>query len=71
VHHGVRVSDGALVSAARLAHRYITDRFQPDKSIDLVDEAAARLRMQQESKPDPIDMLEREMIRKQMEIEVR
>lgn len=51
--------------------RYITDRFMPDKAIDLVDEAAARLRMQQESKPDAIDQLERELIRKQIEIEVR
>lgn len=69
VHHGVRISDVALVSAAKLASRYIQHRFMPDKAIDLIDEAASKLRMQQESKPDAIDMLERELIRKQIEIE--
>jgi len=70
VHHGVRICDGAMVAAARLAHRYMTERKMPDKAIDLVDEAAARLRMQQESKPEAIDVLERELITRQIEIEV-
>jgi len=55
LHHGVRIADSALVSAATLSNRYITDRKQPDKSIDLIDEAASRLRLQQESKPEPIE----------------
>ena len=65
----MRIADNALVAAAKLSSRYIQDRFMPDKAIDLVDEAASKLRMQQESKPDAIDMLERELIRKQIEIE--
>ncbi|TFJ80451.1 hypothetical protein NSK_008192 [Nannochloropsis salina CCMP1776] len=69
VHHGVRIADTALVAAARLADRYIQDRFMPDKAIDLIDEAASKLRMQQESKPEAIDVMERELIRKQIEIE--
>src|SRR5437879_10778538 len=56
-HHGVRIPDGAIVAAATLSNRYITDRFLPDKAIDLVDEAAARLKMQVDSKPDAIDDL--------------
>jgi len=68
LHHGVRIADGALVSAAALSHRYITDRKQPDKSIDLVDEAASRLRLQQESKPEPIWKLERTILTLQIEI---
>jgi len=68
-HHGVRISDNAIVSAARLAHRYLSERKMPDKAIDLVDEAAARLRMQQESKPEAVEILERKLIRKQMEVE--
>lgn len=68
LHHGVRIADGALVSAATLSHRYITDRKQPDKSIDLIDEAASRLRLQQESKPEPIWKLERQILTIQIEI---
>jgi ATP-dependent Clp protease ATP-binding subunit ClpB len=67
VHHGVRIRDAALVAAATLSNRYITDRFLPDKAIDLVDEAAARIRMQIESRPDEIDQLERRIL--QMEVE--
>ena len=55
LHHGVRITDGALVSAATLSHRYITDRFLPDKAIDLIDEAGSRLRMAVDSKPEAID----------------
>ena len=57
LHHGVRISDAALVSAATLSHRYITDRFLPDKAIDLMDEAASRLRMEVDSKPEELDAL--------------
>ena len=60
LHHGVRISDAALVSAATLSHRYITDRFLPDKAIDLMDEAASRLRMEVDSKPEELDALDRE-----------
>ena len=67
LHHGVRITDNALVSAANLSHRYITDRFLPDKAIDLVDEAASRRRMEVDSKPEPIDELDRRII--QMKIE--
>ncbi|MBI5501336.1 MAG: AAA family ATPase, partial [Deltaproteobacteria bacterium] len=67
VHHGIRIRDAALVAAARLSHRYITGRFLPDKAIDLVDEAASRLKMEVESLPGPIDELERQKTR--MEIE--
>jgi ATP-dependent Clp protease ATP-binding subunit ClpB len=59
VHHGVRIADGAIVAAATLSNRYITDRFLPDKAIDLVDEAASRLRMQVDSKPEELDELDR------------
>ena len=58
VHHGIRISDAALIAAARLSHRYITGRQLPDKAIDLVDEAASRLKMQIESTPEPLDVLE-------------
>ncbi len=68
-HHKVRITDGALVAAATLSHRYITDRFLPDKAIDLVDEAAARLRMQIDSKPEELDNLDREIVRMKIEIE--
>ena len=68
-HHGVRISDAALVAAATLSHRYIADRFLPDKAIDLVDEAAARLRMQVDSKPEELDALDREIVRKRIEVE--
>jgi ATP-dependent Clp protease ATP-binding subunit ClpB len=68
-HHGVRITDGALVSAATLSNRYITDRFLPDKAIDLVDEAAARLKMQVDSKPEELDSIDREIIRLKIEQE--
>src|SRR5271166_1856684 len=68
-HHKVRITDGALVAAATLSHRYITDRFLPDKAIDLVDEAAARLRMQIDSKPEELDTLDREIVRMKIEEE--
>lgn len=69
VHHGVRITDSALVAAATLSHRYITDRFLPDKAIDLVDEAAARLRMEVDSKPEELDALDRDILQKQIEVE--
>ncbi len=69
LHHGVRISDSALVSAATLSHRYITDRFLPDKAIDLVDEAASRLRMQVDSKPEELDQLDRNILQMQIEVE--
>src|SRR5690348_10668686 len=68
-HHGVRISDSAIVSAATLSHRYITDRFLPDKAIDLIDEAAARLKMQVDSKPEELDSIDREIIRRRIEQE--
>jgi len=68
-HHGVRITDSALVAAATLSHRYITDRFLPDKAIDLVDEAAARLKMAIDSKPEELDSLDREIIRLKIEQE--
>src|SRR5215211_2117178 len=66
-HHGVRITDSALVSAATLSNRYITDRFLPDKAIDLVDEAASRLRMQVDSKPEELDELDRRLMRLKIE----
>ena len=69
LHHGVRVSDNALVAAATLSSRYITDRFLPDKAIDLVDEAASRLRMEVDSKPEELDALDRDILQKQIEAE--
>ncbi len=68
-HHGVRITDGAIVSAAVLSDRYITDRFLPDKAIDLVDEAASRLRIENESMPAELDAIRREIMRLQIEIE--
>src|SRR5947209_1129769 len=68
-HHGVRITDSALVAAATLSNRYITDRFLPDKAIDLVDEAAARLKMQIDSKPEELDNLDREIVRLKIEQE--
>jgi ATP-dependent Clp protease ATP-binding subunit ClpB len=68
-HHGVRVTDSAIVSAAQLSHRYITDRFLPDKAIDLIDEAAARLKMQVDSKPEELDLIDREIVRLRIEQE--
>src|SRR5213079_490436 len=67
VHHGVRIQDSALVAAATLSHRYITDRFLPDKAVDLIDESASRLRMELDSMPTEIDQLERQIM--QLEIE--
>jgi ATP-dependent Clp protease ATP-binding subunit ClpB len=67
VHHGIRIQDSALVAAATLSHRYITDRFLPDKAVDLMDEAASRLRMELDSMPTEIDQLERRIM--QLEIE--
>ena len=66
-HHGVRIQDAALVAAATLSNRYITDRFLPDKAIDLVDEAASRLRMQVDSKPEELDNIDREIVRLKIE----
>jgi ATP-dependent Clp protease ATP-binding subunit ClpB len=68
-HHGVRITDSALVAAATLSHRYITNRFLPDKAIDLIDEAAARLKMQIDSKPEELDSLDREIVRLKIEQE--
>ncbi len=68
IHHGIRIKDEAIIAAATLSDRYITDRKQPDKSIDLIDEAASRLRLEQESKPDSIWQVERELLTKQIEL---
>ncbi|WP_025587598.1 ATP-dependent chaperone ClpB [Sphingomonas sp. UNC305MFCol5.2] len=69
LHHGVRITDGAIVSAATLSNRYITDRFLPDKAIDLMDEAASRIRMEVESKPEEIENLDRRIIQLKIERE--
>ncbi|WP_372987992.1 ATP-dependent chaperone ClpB [Marinobacter sp.] len=69
VHHGVEVTDGAIIAAAKLSHRYITDRQLPDKAIDLVDEAASQIRMEMDSKPEPLDRLERRLIQLKIERE--
>jgi ATP-dependent Clp protease ATP-binding subunit ClpB len=69
MHHGVRISDSAIVSAATLSNRYISDRFLPDKAIDLVDEAASRLRMQVDSKPEELDELDRRIVQLKIERE--
>jgi len=68
-HHGVRIADSAIVAAATLSNRYITDRFLPDKAIDLIDEAAARLKMQVDSKPEELDTIDREVVRLKIEQE--
>jgi ATP-dependent Clp protease ATP-binding subunit ClpB len=68
-HHGVRIADSAIVAAATLSHRYITDRYLPDKAIDLIDEAAARLKMQVDSKPEELDSIDREVVRLKIEQE--
>ena len=67
LHHGVRITEAAIVAAAELSHRYIADRFLPDKAIDLIDEAASRLRLQIDSLPEELDALERQI--RQLEIE--
>jgi len=69
LHHGVRITDGALVAAATLSNRYITDRFLPDKAIDLIDEAGSRLRMQVDSKPEELDELDRRILQLKIERE--
>jgi ATP-dependent Clp protease ATP-binding subunit ClpB len=69
LHHGVRITDSALVAAAQLSNRYITDRFLPDKAIDLVDEAASRLRMQVDSKPEELDAIDRDLMQARIERE--
>ena len=69
LHHGIRISDAALVAASTLSHRYITDRFLPDKAIDLMDEAASRLRLEVASTPEALDAIDREMLQKQIEAE--
>jgi ATP-dependent Clp protease ATP-binding subunit ClpB len=69
LHHGVRITDGAIVAAATLSNRYITDRFLPDKAIDLMDEAASRIRMEVESKPEEIENLDRRIIQLKIERE--
>jgi ATP-dependent Clp protease ATP-binding subunit ClpB len=69
LHHGVRITDAAIVASATLSHRYITDRFLPDKAIDLMDEAASRLRMQVDSKPEELDELDRRVMQLQIERE--
>jgi len=69
LHHGVRITDGALVAAATLSNRYITDRFLPDKAIDLIDEAASRLRMAVDSKPEALDELDRRLMQLRIERE--
>jgi len=70
VHHGVRIQDNAIIAAATLSHRYIADRFLPDKAIDLVDEAASRIKIELDSMPTEIDVLEREMMQHEMERQV-
>ncbi len=67
MHHGVRITDGAIVAAAELSHRYITDRFLPDKAIDLIDEAASKLRLEIDSMPEELDTIDRKI--RQLEIE--
>ena len=69
LHHGVRITDSAIVAAATLSHRYITDRFLPDKAIDLIDEAGARLKMAIDSKPEELDNIDREIVRRKIEQE--
>ena len=69
VHHGIRISDAAIVAAAQLSSRYITDRFLPDKAIDLMDEAASRLRMQVDSKPEALDEIDRRLVQIKIEVE--
>ena len=67
LHHGVRIADEAIIAAAELSHRYISDRFLPDKAIDLIDEAASRLRIQIDSMPEELDQIDRQI--RQLEIE--
>ena len=69
VHHGVRIQDGACIAAATMSHRYIADRFLPDKAIDLIDESASRLRMEIDSKPEELDRIDREIMQREIERE--
>lgn len=69
VHHGIRITDGAIIAAATLSNRYITDRFLPDKAIDLIDEAASRVRIEMDSKPEVIDELDRKIVQLKIEAE--
>src|SRR5207342_1988044 len=69
VHHGVEITDPAIVAAAELSHRYITDRFLPDNAIDLIDEAAAKIKIEIDSKPEVMDKLDRRMIQLKIERE--
>lgn len=69
VHHGVAITDSAIIAAAALSHRYITDRFLPDKAIDLIDEAASRIRIEMDSKPEELDTLDRQLIKMKIEVE--
>ena len=69
VHHGVDITDPAIVAAANLSHRYITDRHLPDKAIDLIDEAASRIRMEMDSKPESMEVLDRRSMQLKMEVE--
>jgi ATP-dependent Clp protease ATP-binding subunit ClpB len=68
LHHGIRISDASLISAARLSDRYISDRHLPDKAIDLIDEAASRLRMEVDSKPEELDVIDRDIMQREIEI---
>ena len=69
IHHGVEITDPAIVSAAKLSHRYIADRKMPDKAIDLIDEAASRIRLELDSKPEEMDRLDRRLMQLKMESE--
>src|SRR5690606_13985909 len=68
-HHGVQIRDSAIIAAAKMSHRYITDRQLPDKAIDLIDEAASRIKMELDSKPEALDTLERRLIQLKMQLE--
>ena len=69
VHHGVKILDSAIIAAAKMSHRYITDRQLPDKAIDLIDEAASRIKMELDSKPEALDKLDRRLIQLKMQLE--
>ncbi len=69
VHHGVKILDSAIIAAAKMSHRYITDRQLPDKAIDLIDEAASRIKMELDSKPEALDKLERRLIQLKLQLE--
>ena len=69
LHHGVKIMDSAIIAAAKMSHRYITDRQLPDKAIDLIDEAASRIKMELDSKPESLDKLDRRIIQLKMQLE--